>query len=56
MARVRPHWHTQMVVRNPESGTRKNPFGPVVRRYEVHRGVAYATRREARHANSLMLL
>ena len=53
MARIKPHWHTQSVVRNPESGTRKNPFGPVVRHYEVHREVAYGTRREARQKVSL---
>ncbi len=53
MARIKPHWHTQSVVRNPESGTRKNPFGPVVRHYEVYREVTYGTRREAQQKVSL---
>ena len=51
--RMKPHWHHQSVVRNAEAGTRKNPFGPVVRYYEVQRWAAYETRREARHATSL---
>ena len=51
--KVKPHWHHQAVVRNPEAGTQKNPYGPVVRYYEVQRWAAYETRREARYATSL---
>ncbi len=49
----KPHWHTQMVSRDPERGHRRNPYGPVTRRWEVNRTSSYRTRAEARRAVSL---
>ena len=51
--RNKPHWHPQSVVRNPDAGTPKNPFGPVVRRYETVYATVYRTRVEARRNVSL---
>ena len=46
--RTKPHWHAQAVSRDPERASRRSPYGPITRRWEVNHTTAYGTQKEAR--------
>ena len=43
----KPHWHAQAVSRNKDRASRRSPYGPITRRWEVAHWKAYRTKRDA---------